>query len=275
MIELKDVYFAYGKHKQVLNNINLNINKGFIYGLLGKNGEGKTTLIKIMSGMLFPGKGKCIVLDENPSKRTAEFLRQIFLLPEDVILPDVKVSDYFRMYSPLYPTYSREIQEKCLEAFEIKASDYIPKMSFGQKKKVAITMALSARTPILFMDEPTNSLDVPSKTTLRKLLAYFITEEQTVIISTHQMREMESLIDAVIILDDKEIIFNKTIEEISSKLDFRMIENDEQAIYTEIFPGGTMGVLKNETGEKSGVPLEILFNMTVSQKEKTKILLNK
>lgn len=274
MIKLEDVYFAYGKHRQVLNNINLSIKKGFIYGLLGKNGEGKTTLINIMSGLLFPQKGKCIVLDENPSKRTAEFLRQIFLLPEEGILPDVKVSDYFRMYSPLYPTYNHEIQEKCLEAFEIKASDSIQKMSFGQKKKVSITMALSAQTPILFMDEPTNGLDVPSKTTLRKLLAYFTTEEQTIIISTHQMRELESLINAVIILDNKEIIFDKTIEEISSKLDFRRIENDEQAIYSEIFPGGTMGVVKNETGEKSGVPLELLFNMAITQKEKTKILLS-
>ncbi|MDR1180387.1 MAG: ABC transporter ATP-binding protein [Bacteroidales bacterium] len=274
MIQLTDVSFGYRKQKQVLHCVSLDVKPGIIYGLLGKNGEGKTTLLNIMCGLLFPDSGTCRVFDEAPEKRKVPFLQKIFILPEELNLPDVTVSDYIKMYAPFYPSFSNERLEACVESFGLEMNDAIRRLSLGQKKKVAITLALAANTPVLFMDEPTNGLDIPSKSIFRKLLGSFVREEQSIIISTHQVRDLESLIDAVIVLDNKEIVFNKSLDEISDKLDFRTIEANEQALYSELSPIGKMGVVRNDTGEKSQVSLELLFNAAISSKETIKQIFN-
>ncbi|MDH6304296.1 ABC-2 type transport system ATP-binding protein [Parabacteroides sp. PF5-5] len=271
MIQLTNVSFGYRRQKPVLQEINLEIKPGNIYGLLGKNGEGKTTLLNIMSGLLFPDKGECLVFNEMPEKRKAHFLQNIFLLPEEINLPDVTGQEYIKMFAPFYPTFSNEIFEACKESFDIDLTAPLRKMSLGQKKKAAIMLALSANTPLLLMDEPTNGLDIPSKSIFRKLLASHISEEQTVIISTHQVRDLESLIDSVIILDRKEILFNKPLDEISRKLDFRKVETEEASFYSEPSPSGTVGVVVNDTAEKSIVSLELLFNAATSSASRSKI----
>lgn len=274
MIQLTDVSFGYRKQTQVLRSINLDIKPGIIYGLLGKNGEGKTTLLNIMCGLLFPDTGSCRVFDEIPKNRKVAFLQQIFILPEEINLPDVSISDYIKMYAPFYPTFSDERLQLCIESFELNMNESTSRLSLGQKKKVAIMLALAANTPVIFMDEPTNGLDIPSKSIFRKLLGSFVREEQSIIISTHQVRDLESLIDSVIILDNKEIVFNKSLNEISSKLDFRMLEAGETALFSESSPGGRTGVVLNTSGEKSTVSLELLFNATVLSGGVIKQILN-
>jgi len=274
MVKINEVSFGYRKQKPVLNRISLDIQTGIIYGLLGKNGEGKTTLLKLMSGLLFPDKGSCRVRNEEPARRKANFLQQIFLLPEDMMLPDVTTLQYIHMYAPFYPTFRKDILKACAEAFEIDLSGALRKMSFGQKKMVAITLALAAHTPLLLMDEPTNGLDIPSKSIFRKLLASFMSEEQSVIISTHQVRDLESLIDAVILLDDKEIVLNRSIDEISDKLNFGPVTATETVLYAESAPTGRIGVTSNPTGEKGVVSLELLFNAATYSKSEIKSLFN-
>jgi ABC-2 type transport system ATP-binding protein len=274
MIHLTDVSFGYRKQKQVLHSISLDIKPGIIYGLLGKNGEGKTTLLNIMCGLLFPDSGSCRVFDEMPEKRRVAFLQRIFILPEEINLPDVTVSDYIKMYAPFYPSFSNEKLRECIELFGLDMDESIPRLSLGQKKKVAIMLALAANTPILLMDEPTNGLDIPSKSIFRKLLGSFVREDQSIIISTHQVRDLESLIDSVIILDNKEIVFNKSLDEISDKLSFHTIEANEQALYSELSPLGKIGVVRNESGEKSQVSLELLFNAVISSKDTIKQFFN-
>lgn len=270
MIKLNDVTFNYGSTKQVLSGIDLIIEAGHIYGLLGKNGEGKTTLLKLLSGLVFPNKGSIQVLNENPSERKASFLQQVFILPEEMTYPDVRIVDYINMYRPFYPSFSNERLKICLESFEINDSDKLKKMSMGQKKKVAITFALSVNTPLLLLDEPTNGLDIPSKSIFRKLIASFTDENQTVIISTHQVRDLESLIDTVIILDQKEILLNNTLEEISNLLAFRLLQPDEEALYSEPSPSGIIGVTENNMHLKTPVSLELLFNAATIRKNEIK-----
>ncbi|MDR1645651.1 MAG: ABC transporter ATP-binding protein [Tannerellaceae bacterium] len=274
MIELINLNLGYRTRKPVLREINLEIRPGIIYGLLGKNGEGKTTLLNIISGQLFPDEGSCRTLDHVPGRREALFLQKVFLLPEEVQLPDVTALAYIRMYAPFYPSFSDGILKDCVESFGIDLSASLRRMSLGQKKKVAIALALSVRTPLLLMDEPTNGLDIPSKSTFRKLLASSLGEERTVIISTHQVRDLESLIDAAIILDDKEIIFNRTLEEISGKLDFRLVSEDEEAFYREASPAGMAGVTVNRTDVRSTVSLELLFNAAICAKNEMKQMFN-
>lgn len=274
MITLKELSFSYSRKKEVLDRINLEVGSGHICGLLGKNGEGKTTLLNLLSGQIFPDQGSCLVLEEIPSERNARFLQQIFLLPEEISMPEVTAIEYIKMYAPFYPTFRDDICKACVESFEINLSDRLSKMSQGQRKKVAITLALAAHTPLLLMDEPTNGLDIPSKATFRRLVASLIDDNQTVIISTHQVRDLESLIDTVLILDQRQILLNKTLNEIGEKLYFGPLLPEEKALYSEPTPQGTIGVTVREDKEETAVSLELLFNAAITYPKEIQRIMN-
>ena len=274
MITLKELSFSYSRKKEVLDRINLEVGSGHICGLLGKNGEGKTTLLNLLSGQIFPDQGSCLVLEEIPSERNARFLQQIFLLPEEISMPEVTAIEYIKMYAAFYPTFRDDICKACVESFEINLSDRLSKMSQGQRKKVAITLALAAHTPLLLMDEPTNGLDIPSKATFRRLVASLIDDNQTVIISTHQVRDLESLIDTVLILDQRQILLNKTLNEIGEKLYFGPLLPEEKALYSEPTPQGTMGVTAREDKEETAVSLELLFNAAITYPKEIQRIMN-
>lgn len=274
MITLKELSFSYSRKKEVLDRINLEVGSGHICGLLGKNGEGKTTLLNLLSGQIFPDQGSCLVLEEIPSERNARFLQQIFLLPEEISMPEVTAIEYIKMYAAFYPTFRDDICKACVESFEINLSDRLSKMSQGQRKKVAITLALAAHTPLLLMDEPTNGLDIPSKATFRRLVASLIDNNQTVIISTHQVRDLESLIDTVLILDQRQILLNKTLNEIGEKLYFGPLLPEEKALYSEPTPQGTIGVTAREDKEETAVSLELLFNAAITYPKEIQRIMN-
>ena len=274
MITLKELSFSYSLKKEVLDRINLEVGSGHICGLLGKNGEGKTTLLNLLSGQIFPDQGSCLVLEEIPSERNARFLQQIFLLPEEISMPEVTAIEYIKMYAAFYPTFRDDICKACVESFEINLSDRLSKMSQGQRKKVAITLALAAHTPLLLMDEPTNGLDIPSKATFRRLVASLIDDNQTVIISTHQVRDLESLIDTVLILDQRQILLNKTLNEIGEKLYFGPLLPEEKALYSEPTPQGTIGVTAREDKEETAVSLELLFNAAITYPKEIQRIMN-
>ena len=274
MITLKELSFSYSRKKEVLDRINLEVGSGHICGLLGKNGEGKTTLLNLLSGQIFPDQGSCLVLEEIPSERNARFLQQIFLLPEEISMPEVTAIEYIKMYVPFYPTFRDDICKACVESFEINLSDRLSKMSQGQRKKVAITLALAAHTPLLLMDEPTNGLDIPSKATFRRLVASLIDDNQTVIISTHQVRDLESLIDTVLILDQRQTLLNKTLNEIGEKLYFGPLLPEEKALYSEPTPQGTIGVTAREDKEETAVSLELLFNAAITYPKEIQRIMN-
>ena len=274
MITIKELSFSYSRKKEVLDRINLEVGSGHICGLLGKNGEGKTTLLNLLSGQIFPDQGSCLVLEEIPSERNARFLQQIFLLPEEISMPEVTAIEYIKMYAPFYPTFRDDICKACVESFEINLSDRLSKMSQGQRKKVAITLALAAHTPLLLMDEPTNGLDIPSKATFRRLVASLIDDNQTVIISTHQVRDLESLIDTVLILDQRQILLNKTLNEIGEKLYFGPLLPEEKALYSEPTPQGTIGVTARDGKEETAVSLELLFNAAITYPKEIQRIMN-
>ena len=274
MITLKELSFSYSRKKEVLDRINLEVGSGHICGLLGKNGEGKTTRLNLLSGQIFPDQGSCLVLEEIPSERNARFLQQIFLLPEEISMPEVTAIEYIKMYAPFYPTFRDDICKACVESFEINLSDRLSKMSQGQRKKVAITLALAAHTPLLLMDEPTNGLDIPSKATFRRLVASLIDDNQTVIISTHQVRDLESLIDTVLILDQRQILLNKTLNEIGEKLYFGPLLPEEKALYSEPTPQGTIGVTARDGKEETAVSLELLFNAAITYPKEIQRIMN-
>ena len=266
MIQLKNISRAFGE-KTVLKQINSDIRPGYIYGLLGKNGEGKTTLLKLICGLIFPDGGTCLVNGEEPRNRSLSVLSSIYLLPEEPYFPSVKVKTYINMYASFYKSFDKEICYRSLKAFEVSPESELKSLSLGQLKKAAIALAFGTNTPILLLDEPTNGLDIPSKSIFRQLLASIMNDKRTVIISTHQVRDLESLIDAVIILDKQNIVLNENLSDISKKLSFRKIMNDETPIYRQPSPLGTIGIIENTTNEETPVDLELLFNAVISKQE--------
>ncbi len=268
VVSMQDIGFSYG-NVPLFKHLNLDISRGNIYGLLGKNGAGKTTLLKILSGQLFIDEGKTTALGENPQKRTPSLLSEIFYLPEEFPLPKMKGSEYLKVRAPFYPKFDHNEFARFCEEFDIDLEKRLDQMSLGQKKKVLLSFGLASNTAILILDEPTNGLDIPSKRQFRQIVASAMTENRTFIISTHQVRDMENLIDPIIILHDGSVIFNDTVASVSEKyvLDLVTEEPDkDKAFYTEKVLGGWM-VLNERTDDSDGKPLDLetLFNVIVDR----------
>ena len=207
MIEVQNLSFGYKKRKLLYKNLNLKLEAGSIYGLLGKNGAGKSTLLKNFIGLLFPKGGKISVNGYEPKKRWPSFLETIYFIPEEVYVPALTVEGYKKLFSPFYPAFNEEQFYNYLEHLDVKDKGKLNGLSFGQQKKFIIAFALACNTKVLLLDEPTNGLDIPSKIKFRKLIASILTDDKIIFISTHQIRDLDNLIDRVIIVDEWRIAF--------------------------------------------------------------------
>nr|MBP6610060.1 ABC transporter ATP-binding protein [Paludibacter sp.] len=243
--------------------------------LLGKNGVGKTTMLNLISGLLFPKSGECTVMGYSPQERKVGFLAQLFYVPDEIVLPAMKLNDYVRVNKVFYPNFSDELLQQCLRDFEVEGNENLAKLSHGQKKKIYISFALACQTKLLLMDEPTNGLDIPSKSTFRKLMASVATEERCIVISTHQVRDLDNLIDAVVVMDNSRVLLQGTLDEITEKLTFRALEDDEKSLYEESSLKGRWGVVENTSGEFSKVDMELLFNAVISNKKEIERIFSK
>lgn len=263
MIDINGLSFGYSHRKDLFKGLNLNITSGKIHGLLGLNGAGKSSLLHLIQGLRFADEGSIKVFGMSPKQRDIKHLQQSFLLPEEVYTPDISMKQYIDMYSPFYPLFSLESFLQFLNEFELDRSAHLGQMSMGQKKKAVIAFALATNTKILLMDEPTNGLDIPSKKQFRKILSHIITDDRIFLISTHQIRDLHSLIDNVIAISDGRIIFNQSINDIVDNLHFSLDgkpSSNDDLIYQERVPGGYLNISPS-TGTPSFEPdLEVLFN---------------
>lgn len=276
MITIKDLEFSYSKQSKLLSNLSLQLEAGRIHGLLGKNGEGKSTLLKLISGLVFPKQGSVEVMGFTPQLRKPEMLQEIFFLPEELPHITLSIENYEKIYAPFYPNFSTEKFGEYLKEFDVdNKKAMLNKLSHGQKKKVMIAFGLATNTKLLLMDEPTNGLDIPSKGQFRRMVAAGIDENRCLIISTHQVHDLDSLIDNIIVMEKHEIVFNQSIENITEKLYFCVADrNDknEDVIYSEDTLRGLYQVCKNTTNEDSKLDIELLFNaITSNTKEITKL----
>ena len=277
MIQIKNLSFDYGKRKPVFRNLNLTLTEGNVYGLLGRNGAGKSSLLRNMAGLLFPTSGSCVVNGHNAQNRLPVFLQDLYFLPEEFHTPAVRIKEFVDIYAPFYPKFSRKQFSEYLEEFQLSENEKFSELSLGQKKKALIGFALSTNTKVLLMDEPTNGLDIPSKSQFRKIIASVATEERIIVISTHQVRDLESLIDPIIILDNSEVLLNATTEEIAEKLCFKnvtTVTDHDKVLYSEHSLRGFSIVTQNTDNETSKADLELLFNATLMNQSQIKRLFN-
>jgi len=266
MITFSDFHFSYHKRFPLYENLNLELSPGKIYGLFGKNGAGKSTLLKNITGLNRPNKGKVSVNDKIPYLRKPSFLSDIFMIPEEVYIPAISRENYIKTYGAFYPRFSREEFLNHLEELDVPNTKNLTRLSFGQQKKFVISFALACNTSVLIMDEPTNGLDIPSKIEFRKLMAKTMTDEKIYIISTHQVRDLDHILDHILIINAGKIVLDASTYEIAQKVTFNFYKtapNPDTVIAIDEIIGGYAVMEKNDGGDETTINLEQLFNASV------------
>lgn len=279
MIEVKNMSFSYGKRKQkVFDDFSLALDKGSVYGLLGKNGTGKSTLLYLMTGLLRPQAGRVLYKGVDVSMRYPLTLQDMFLVPEEFALLSVSLKQYLKLNTPFYPNFSNELLSTCLRDFDMNEDIHLGELSMGQKKKAFMCFALATNTSLLVMDEPSNGLDIPSKSQFRKVIASGMTDEKSVIISTHQVRDIDSLLDHVVIIDGTRVLLNASVKTICDKVYFAeqgMNEPTDTALYVQPSVQGNSVIFPNTENEETNLNLEVLFNAMLAEREKMQTMFNK
>lgn len=275
MIEIKNLDFSY-KRTQVFSDISLTFEEGNIYGLLGENGVGKTTLLKIICGLQRPTNGTSTVDGVTSHLRLPSMLQRITFLPDEVKLPDNATSQrYVDELRPFYPNFAQATFLHLMQEFEVEHDRKFKEMSFGQQKKSLIAAALSLGTDYVLLDEPTNGLDIPSKAQFRSILSKRVDEHSTIIISTHQVKDVENLIDPIVILSNNAVLLDASVQRITEKIYFEYGGTQRSdALYSEMMPGGYLNVVCNTTGEESQINIEGLFNAVLRNKEQIREMFN-
>lgn len=267
MIEIKDLAFSYGK-TPILKSITTTLEEGRIYGLLGENGVGKTTLLTLLCGLKKVCSGSITTDGENPFDRTPTLLQNQFYLPDEVLPVAMKAECFAKERGAFWPDYDHSKFLEIMKEFENDPAKKMNQMSAGQLKKTYISLALACGCKYIFMDEPTNGLDIPSKTQFRSAIMKYTSDDSTIVISTHQVRDLENIIDPIIILDRQDVLLNASVEEITSKLYFDYgTQLHPESLYSEQLPGGFIQVYNNTTGEDSKINVEALFNAVHKNKE--------
>ena len=271
MIEVNHISFKYAGSKHlVFDDFSLTLEENRIYGLLGKNGTGKSTLLYLISGLLRPSCGSVCCDGIATKKREPETLRDIFFVTEEFEMPAIRLSECVKLYKPFYPNFSDEVLQECLADFELPSDVHLNELSMGQRKKAYIAFAMATNTKYLFMDEPTNGLDIPSKSQFRKVIARHMTEERTVVVSTHQVHDVEQMLDHILMLDQRSVLLNASIQEIQDQytFEYRLPQQmDDSVLYAEPTLQGNAVICRRQEGDaETQVNLELLFNYKTTSK---------
>ena len=276
MLQVENISFSYGRRKpEVLSDFSFSLEKGRVYGLLGKNGVGKSTLLYLMCGLLTPKHGRVMYHGLDVRRRLPETLRDMFLVPEEFDLPAVSLVQFVELNSPFYPNFSKEDMMTYLHLFEMDWNIHLGGLSMGQKKKVFMSFALATHTSLLLMDEPTNGLDIMAKSQFRKFIASGMSDERTIVISTHQVRDIDNVLDHVVIMNNSCVLLDESIARVTERLAF--VESDspalaEEALYKLPSVQGNSLLLHNREGVETKLNLELLFGAVLANPEKIKEL---
>lgn len=277
MFSLNNLSFSYKKRGgDLFHDLSLELATGNIYGLLGKNGAGKSTLINLMTGLLTPKSGEVTLDGDNVRERLPKTMSDIYLIPEEFELPRLTLKQYVSINAPFYPNFSSDDLQRYLDIFEMGGSMDVKlhSLSMGQKKKVFIAFAFATNTRVLIMDEPTNGLDIPSKSQFRKLVTAGMSDDKMMLISTHQVRDISEILDHVTIIDQSRVLLNASIAEVTKRLAFRPMQDGDQPLFVQPSVMGALVVVPAQPDEETAVDLEMLFNATLQNPEAINQLFN-
>jgi ABC-2 type transport system ATP-binding protein len=264
MLSTEQLSFTYRKGKPVLENVNLNLTPGNVYGLLGLNGVGKTTLLQLIAGCLFPKGGSIQLMGFDPKERDVNMLANLYYVPVEINVPNCSIARYLSLYQPFYPNFDLNIFKKALDCFGLEQSMQLNQISFGQKKKVVLAFALATQCKVLLLDEPTDGLDSPSKAQFRRLLSEFISEERIILIATHHINDIASLVDQIILLENTKLLLNASVEAIntqfSQQFSSKLPTEHSEVLYSERLPQGYQYLTHNTKRVSGNIDMEFFFN---------------
>lgn len=211
VVEFRDVYKSYS-NKDVLKGVDLNIPKGKIIGLLGPNGSGKTTMIKLMNELLQPDKGSIEIKGSKPSIETKKV---VSYLPEKTYLNDwMKVKDILGFFQDFYEDFDMEKADKMIESLKIDKNEKLKTMSKGTKEKVQLILVMSRNADLYILDEPIGGVDPAARSYILKTILTNYNENSTLLIATHLISEIENICDDVIFISSGEIVLQGNVDEI-------------------------------------------------------------
>ncbi|MEN9906973.1 MAG: hypothetical protein RLZZ540_114 [Bacteroidota bacterium] len=268
MISIQHLTFQYKKQDALFTDLSFEQQNGSIVGLLGKNGAGKSTFLKLISGLLKPQIGKLVINGFKPFDRFPDFLSDIYMVSEEFSFPSITIALYIKATAPLYPKFDYEKMNRILQQFELDAKKNLNGLSHGQRKKFLIAFALSTNCSLLVLDEPTNGLDIPSKSLFRKILVSSVSDEQLVLISTHQVKDIETIIDTIVVLDEGKMVYNQSIFDISQQWQFKTVTSlagIENPIYQEKCLGGYRIITAVDELKETEIDIELLFNAIINK----------
>ena len=261
MIQVNELTFSYPQKSNLFDNLSLRLPAGEIIGLLGRNGVGKSTLIKLLSSLLTPQQG-IIYFQGKAITRGAELYSRLMVVPEEFTLPKVTVKSFVQHTAPLYPAFNQEQFDHYCNVLEVDCSAKFSDLSMGQRKKAYLAFALACNVELLLLDEPTNGLDITAKAALRSILAAYADESKTIIISTHQAHDIENLVDRVVILEGGNVLINQSVAELQQLFGFGIVVGRE-AIYSQQSVAGQVGIWRADSDEEGRFDLELMFNAAI------------
>lgn len=275
-LQFENLSFRYSRRRpEVLQDVNLKFEDGGVVGLLGPNGAGKSTLLYLIAGALTPTKGSVTYNDVSTRLRKPEVLSSIYLVAEEAGLPRMSLQGYVDLYSHFYPDFDRKIMEMALKEFEMFEPKRLDSLSMGQKKKILLSFAFACNTPVVLLDEPTNGLDIPGKAAFRRLVARLASDDRLFLISTHQVRDLDTILDRVLIMNQCRFLLNESVGHLQERLRFEngAAEAPANAIYALPSLSGVDYMAPNDEDAETEVNLEILFEATLKKADAINTLL--
>lgn len=272
MIRLNNISYNYRNEAEALKNVSASIGEG-IHIMMGENGAGKSTMLHIMSGLLRPTTGECLIDEKNVWLRETETLEKVFFLDNNMPFPADTINETSRIHACFYPDFDRSMLEHNLARFRLTGEEKLSRLSFGNRQKALLSYAMSLRSRVLLLDEPTNGLDISSKQQLQTMLAECTEENQTVIISTHTVSDLENLYDGVIMLRRGELLTAMPTEEICTRLLFHTTMSPEaSSIYSEMKLGLYHTITPNSDGEFCDMDYVAFYNAMHNDESRRLIL---
>lgn len=265
MLILDDIQYKYRMAlTPALQGVSARIGTG-IRLLVGENGAGKTTLLHVIAGLLRPDSGVCSRDGVDVRSGDIKDMGHIFFLAENMYFPAKSIRSFAKYHSPFYPNFSEEIFEDNLLAFNLTGNEKMRDMSLGNRKKAQLAYALALGVEVLLLDEPTNALDIQSKEKLRSMMASQVREDQTIIVSTHTISELETLFDGFIALSHGRLLLSADADDIAERLLFiKTSYPDPSALYFKPELGHFRSIFPADPGNTSSIDWQLLYNALLS-----------
>lgn len=260
-IRLENLSYRYRKGApDALAELTATLGPG-IHLLLGENGAGKTTLLHLIAGLRFPTSGRCTIDGGPTSHRLPSVLSHVSFLAPDTAFPAANIAEMVRIHAQFYPSFSPELLQSNLERFGLTDRMALKSLSMGQRLKAGIAYVMALRTDILLLDEPATGLDIESKQQLQRMFAETIEPHQTVIVSTHNIADLEHLYDSVTVLCRGRLMVSLPIDELLRRVAFVSApQRPEGALYCKPSLGGVRAIVPaDEATDDGDVDFRLLY----------------